>query len=136
MLQSGPHNMHINTYRKVASRSTSRLVARPRIFWLLMKGKFDPYVLWPLAWDLWPLNSRPVYCSRLYGIWGNTVFATYGSKICNLFIRGGYLLPLRVSKAIYFLGLGKSDTFGSFREIMSHWSNITYVAVFDQLLIK
>ena len=55
-------------YRKVASRSTSRLVARPRIFWLLMKGKFDPCVLWPLAWDLWPLNSRPVYCSRLYGI--------------------------------------------------------------------
>ena len=33
-----------------------------------MKGKFDPYVLLPLAWDLWPLNSRPVYCSRLYGI--------------------------------------------------------------------
>ena len=55
------------TYRKVASRSTSRLVARPRIFWLLMKGKFDPYVLWSLAWDLWPLNSRPVYCSLLYG---------------------------------------------------------------------
>ena len=54
-------------YHKVASRSTSRLVARPRIFWLLMKGKFDPCVLWPLAWDLWPLNSRPVYCSRLYG---------------------------------------------------------------------
>ena len=32
-------------YRKVASRSTSRLVARPRIFRLFMKGKFDPYVL-------------------------------------------------------------------------------------------
>ena len=62
----------VNTiYRKVASSSTSRLVARPRIFWLLMKGKFDPYVLWPLAWDLLPLNSRPVYCSRLYGKWRN-----------------------------------------------------------------
>ena len=56
-------------YRKVASRSTSRLVARSRIFWLFMKGKFDPYVLWPLACDLWPLNSGPVYCSRLYGRW-------------------------------------------------------------------
>ena len=42
-------------YRKVASRSTSRLVARPRIFRLFMKGKFDAYVLWPLAFDLWPL---------------------------------------------------------------------------------
>ena len=45
-------------YRKVASSSTSRLVARPRIFWLLMKGKFDPYVLWPLAWDLWPCEKN------------------------------------------------------------------------------
>ena len=32
-----------------------------------MKGKFDPCVLWPLACDLWPLNRRTVYCSRLYG---------------------------------------------------------------------
>ena len=54
-------------YRKVASRNMSRLVARPRIFRPFMKGKFDPYVLWPLAFDHWPLNSRPVYCSRLYG---------------------------------------------------------------------
>ena len=54
-------------YCKVASRSTSWLVARPGIFRLFVKGKFDPYVLWPLACDLWPLNSRPVYCSRLYG---------------------------------------------------------------------
>ena len=58
-----------NAYRKVASRSTSRLVARPGIFRLFMKGKFDPYVLWPLAFGLWPLNSRPVYCSRLYGMY-------------------------------------------------------------------
>ena len=43
-------------YRKVASRSTSWLVARPRIFRPFMKGKFDPYVLcdlWPLTIDLW-----------------------------------------------------------------------------------
>ena len=32
-------------YRKVASSSTSRLVARPKVFRLFMKGKFDPYVL-------------------------------------------------------------------------------------------
>ena len=61
-------------YRKVASRSTSRLVAHPKVFRLFMKGKFDPYVLWPLALDLWPLNSRPVYCSRLYGNWLLPVF--------------------------------------------------------------
>ena len=68
-------------YRKVASRSTSRLVARPGIFWLFMKGKFDPYVLWPLAFGLWPLNSRPVCCSRLYG---KSKFAV---KKMSLFIR-------------------------------------------------
>ena len=53
-------------YCKVTSRSTSRLVARPRIFRLFMKGKFDPYVLWPLSKSP-KLNSRPVYCPRLYG---------------------------------------------------------------------
>ena len=35
----------LTMYRKVASRSTSRLVALPRIFRLFMKGKFDAYVL-------------------------------------------------------------------------------------------
>ena len=35
----------LKIYRKVASRSTSRLVARPEIFRLFIKGKFDPYVL-------------------------------------------------------------------------------------------
>ena len=34
-------------YCKVASRRLSRLVAHLRIFRLLMKGKFDAYVLWP-----------------------------------------------------------------------------------------
>ena len=34
--------------RKVASRSTLWLVAHPRIFRLFMKGKVDPYLLWPL----------------------------------------------------------------------------------------
>ena len=58
-------------YRKVASSRLSRLVAHPRIFRRLMKGKFDPYVLWPLAkkFQNW-INSRPFYCSRL-----NTVCA-------------------------------------------------------------
>ena len=37
------------SYRKVASSSLSRLVARFQIFRRLMKGIFDPYVLWPLA---------------------------------------------------------------------------------------
>ena len=38
-----------STYRKVASSRLSRLVAHLRIFRLFMKGKFDAYVLWPLA---------------------------------------------------------------------------------------
>ena len=36
-------------YRKVASSRLSWLVAHSRIFRLFIKGKFDPYVLWPLA---------------------------------------------------------------------------------------
>ena len=36
-------------YRKVASSSLSRLVAHFQISRRLMKGKFDAYVLWPLA---------------------------------------------------------------------------------------
>ena len=38
-------------------------------FQTLYEGKSDAYVLWPLDFDLWPLNSRLVYCSRLYGIY-------------------------------------------------------------------
>ena len=36
-------------YRKVASSSISRLVAHLMIFRRLLKGKFDAYVVWPLA---------------------------------------------------------------------------------------
>ena len=35
----------ILAYRKVASSRLSRLIAHPRIFRRLMKGKFDAYVL-------------------------------------------------------------------------------------------
>ena len=41
--------MRNNKYRKVTNSSLSRLVARFQIFRRLMKGKFDAYVLWPLA---------------------------------------------------------------------------------------
>ena len=36
-------------YRKVASSRLSQLVAHVRIFRLFMKGKFDAYILCPLA---------------------------------------------------------------------------------------
>ena len=39
----------ISSYRKVANSSPSRLVARFQTFRRLMKGKFDAYVMWPLA---------------------------------------------------------------------------------------
>ena len=39
----------MTTYCKVLSRNTSWLVAHPRTFRLFMKGKFDAYVLRPLA---------------------------------------------------------------------------------------
>ena len=38
-----------SNYRKVASSNTSRLEAHAGFFRLLMKGIFDPYVLWPSA---------------------------------------------------------------------------------------
>ena len=41
-------SQHLN-YRKVASSSLSWLVAHFQIFRRLMKGKFDTYILWPLA---------------------------------------------------------------------------------------
>ena len=37
----------MNDYRKVASSNTFRLEAHAGFFRLLMKGIFDPYVLWP-----------------------------------------------------------------------------------------
>ena len=36
-------------YRKVANSRLSHLVAHQSIFRMFMKGKFDAYVLWPLA---------------------------------------------------------------------------------------
>ena len=39
----------VSRYRKVSSSRLSWLVAHLRIFRLFMKGKFDVYVLWPLA---------------------------------------------------------------------------------------
>ena len=47
----------ISIYRKVASRSTSWLVAHPRIIRLFLKGKFDSYVLWPLTKKDQKVNS-------------------------------------------------------------------------------
>ena len=44
-----PFGLEIQIYRKVASSRLSWLVAHLRIFRLLMKGKFDAYVLLPLA---------------------------------------------------------------------------------------
>ena len=41
--------IQLSKYRKVLSSRLSWLVARIRIFRRLMKGKFDAYVLWPLA---------------------------------------------------------------------------------------
>ena len=57
-----------STYRKVASSRLSRLVARPSIFRMFMKGKFDAYLCTVTFGQKFPkLNSRPFYCSQLYG---------------------------------------------------------------------
>ena len=40
---------NLHKYRKVVSSNTSRLEAHAGFFKLLMKGIFDPYVLWPFV---------------------------------------------------------------------------------------
>ena len=42
----------IYRYRKVASSNMSHWEAHAGFFWLLMKGIFDPYVMWPFDWKL------------------------------------------------------------------------------------
>ena len=56
------------TYRKVVSSNTSRLEAHTAIFWLLMKGMFDLYVMLPfdkelISWLVTRIRTRkfPVY---------------------------------------------------------------------------
>ena len=56
-------------YHKVASSRLSWLVAHSSTFRMFMKGKFHTYQKFP------KLNSRPVYCSWLYG--------SYFSKIIS-----------------------------------------------------
>ena len=62
----------------------SRLVAHFQIFRRLMKGKFDAYVLCTFGKKVPKLNSRPVYCSRLYGTYKKTtsvrILPNFGTK--------------------------------------------------------
>ena len=51
-------------YHKVTSSRLSQLAAHARIFRLFMKGKFDAF-----GQKSSKLNSRPVYCLRLYSIY-------------------------------------------------------------------
>ena len=54
-------------YNKVASRSITWLVTDPRMFRLIMKGKFDAYGLCTVTFGQKgpKLNSSPGYCSQL-----------------------------------------------------------------------
>ena len=44
-----------------------KLVAHLKIFRLFMKGKFDAFLKWSSYKKSSKWNSRPVYCSQLYG---------------------------------------------------------------------
>ena len=46
------YSIHESNYRIVASTSPSRIEAHAGLFRLLMKGIFDPYVLWPFDKEL------------------------------------------------------------------------------------
>ena len=55
-------------YNKDRSSRLSSLVAHQVVFRRLMKRNFDAYILCLTFGQKVPkLNSRPVYCSRLYG---------------------------------------------------------------------
>ena len=55
-------------YRKVARSRLSRLVAHVRVFRPFMNEKFDAYQKTvTFGQNSSKLNSRPVYCSRVYG---------------------------------------------------------------------
>ena len=56
------------TYHKVASRSTSWLVAHPSIFRMFMKGKFDAYVLWPAVSSVSSYNAYDLFWHLTKGI--------------------------------------------------------------------
>ena len=55
-------------YRKVTSTNPSHLEAHAGFFRLLMKGIFDPYVLWPFDKKLIFLISNVGLNKRLYGM--------------------------------------------------------------------
>ena len=68
------------TYRKDASSNTSRLEAHAGIFRFLMKGIFDPYVLWPFDKKLiFSLVTR--FRTRDYKVDGNVKFKSLESQI-------------------------------------------------------
>jgi len=63
-------SLHENHYSKVVSSRLSQLVAHLRIFRLFMKGKFDAYVLWPLAKRVqnWIVDRSTARDFTVYGI--------------------------------------------------------------------
>ena len=78
----------------------SRLVAHFQISRRLMNGKFDAYVLWPKSSKL---NSRPVYCSRLYGIlyFPTSRFDKYQISACDTQDKSLAPRPFRFESVIY-----------------------------------
>ena len=64
---NGAKNFHV-AYRKIVSSNTSRLEAHASFFRLLMKGIFDPYVLWHFDQNL--ISSlAPRGRTRYYKVW-------------------------------------------------------------------
>ena len=59
---------HESTYRKVASSRLSRLVAHSRIFQIVYEGEIWCLFTVSFGQKSSKFDSRPVYCSQLYGI--------------------------------------------------------------------
>ena len=58
------HRQHKNLYHKVANRGTSCLVATQRIYWMLMKGKFNASLLWTFGKTLiFEIVARSTVCN-------------------------------------------------------------------------
>ena len=96
----------------VASSSLSRSVAHFQIFRRLMKGKFDAY---DFGQKVPKLNSRPVYCSRLYGKQGFFGLATrYSVYLRQSLQKGPHFTSLNARKTVSL------ENMQLFRKILLH----------------
>ena len=76
-------NSLISTTVKLRTGHVLVSLAQPRIFWLFMNGKFDTYLLWPLAKRV---QNQIVARSTVCNNWGSSILwfhNSWSSRFCN-----------------------------------------------------